>query len=99
VLGHQPGSLGALHEGDHGIMPVLEVLRQIREGGPSLSREAGNSEKELVLERSDTTLTGSVFAEAQEDAKPVSKPREVSVKSWRDRCRMAYGHPEIYITW
>ena len=97
MLGHQPGSLGALHEGDHGIMPVLEVLRQIREGGPSLSREAGNSEKELVLERSDTTLTGRAFAEAQEDAKPVSKPREVSVQSWRDLCGATCRHTEIYI--
>ncbi len=98
MLGHQPGSLGALHEGDHGIVPVLEVLRQIREGGPSRSREAGNSEKELVLERSDTTRTGGAFAEAQEDAKSVSKPREVSVNGRRDRCRTTYGHAELYIT-
>ena len=59
----KPAQLGSLHQSHNRVVPLLEKLREVRDGGPTASREAGDAEQQLMLLGSDPAGTRHPLAE------------------------------------
>jgi hypothetical protein len=95
VFGHESGLLGALHQGDHGVVAMLEVFREIGDGGPPLAGEAGDTEHELMLQGRDAAAEGGAFAEPEKNAESIPEAGEVAVEGRGGR---GAWHAAIYVT-
>jgi hypothetical protein len=74
VFGHQSSPARPLDQTDHGIVPLLQKLGEIRNRRPISSRETGNPEHQLMLLRRNAGAARRALTESEEFAKLVTKP-------------------------
>lgn len=78
LFAHQATPHRAFDEADDGMVLLLEELGQFGDRGPAASRVPGHPEHQLVLLRGNVRGAGSAFAESDESAELVAKPREAA---------------------